>query len=189
MATVEITVVIPSIPVRTALLHRALASVATQALPAVVVSVAFDNAREGAGPTRTRALRGAATEWIAFMDDDDELLPHHLQTLCEAQCESGADVVWPWFQVIGGSDPISCNRGKQWNPKTPHTFPMTTLVRNELAQQCMFPPPLESAGCSGEDFNFWMQMSNLGARFHHVNEVTWWWHHDSHNTAGLPTRW
>jgi Glycosyl transferase family 2 len=189
MAAVDITVAISSIPVRTSLLHRALASIAVQTLPAEALSIAIDIDRQGAGPTRTRALRQVQTPWLAFMDDDDELLPHHLETLCNAQCEFGADVVWPWFQVIGGYDPIAGNRGKQWNHDEPHTFPITTLVRTELAQQCFFPEPLSNVGCSGEDFNFWMQMSNLGAKFHHVNEITWRWFHDSGNTAGLPTRW
>lgn len=185
----EVTIVTPSIPPRSSLLARMLASAAAQTHPVAAFSVALDNRKAGAGPTRTRALRQAQTDWVAFVDDDDELLPCHLEVLVRAQAETDADVVWPWFQVIGGSDPITCNRGKQWDPASPHTFPITALVRNEVAQECDFPPPLSGHGCSGEDFNFWMQVSNLGAKFHHVNEVTWCWHHDSHNTAGLPSRW
>jgi hypothetical protein len=184
-----ITLVTPSIPPRAQLLGRLLASAAVQTHPIYSVSVALDHDKDGAGPTRTRALRQAQTEWVAFADDDDELLPHHVATLLATAEETGADVVWPWFQVIGGSDPIACNRGLQWNHTTPHTFPITALVRNEIAQKCHFPAPLEGAGCSGEDFNFWMQMSNLGAKFHHVNEITWNWYHNSGNTAGLPSRW
>lgn len=187
--SLEITTVTPSIPPRAPLLSRLLASVAAQSHPASAVAVAFDHTKEGAGPTRTRAMRQVQTEWLAFVDDDDELLPCHLEVLVREQLATGADVIWPWFNVIGGSDPIACNRGIQWNHATPHTFPITALVRNELAQECHFPPPLTGVGCSGEDFNFWMQVSNLGAKFHHVNEVTWLWHHDSHNTSGLPDRW
>lgn len=185
----DVTVVIASIPVRTTLLARALASVAAQTVPVDRVSIAYDYDREGAGPTRTRALRQVKTTWVAFMDDDDELLPQHLELLLCAAEETGADVVWPWFQVIGGGDPISCNRGKQWNPSEPHTFPITTLVRNRLAQRCHFPDPLPGSGCAGEDFAFWIQMSDLGAKFHHINEATWYWHHDSGNTGGMPTKW
>lgn len=185
----DVTVVIPSIPPRTQLLTRALASVVGQTHPATTVSIAYDTYRQGAGPTRTRALRQVQTEWVAFLDDDDELLPHHLELLLRVQAETGADVIWPWFTVIGGSDPIKCNRGKQWDRENPHTFPMTTLVRNELAQRCHFPEPLTDVGCSGEDFAFWMQLDALGAKFHHINEVTWYWRHDSGNTSGLPTRW
>jgi hypothetical protein len=185
----EITVVTPSIPPRHVLLQRMMASAADQTHPATAFSMALDIRKEGAGPTRTRALRQAQTDWVAFVDDDDELLPCHLEVLVQAQVETDADVVWPWFQVVGGSDPIRGNRGRQWDPAVPHTFPITALVRNELAQKCHFPPPLEGVGCSGEDFDFWMQLSNMGAKFHHVNEVTWCWHHDSGNTSGMPTRW
>lgn len=168
---------------------RALASVAGQTTPVSAVSIAFDLEKRGAGPTRTDALRQVRTDWVAFLDDDDELLSHHLETLLCCARETDADIVWPWFQVIGGSDPITCNRGKQWNRDEPHTFPITALVRNELAQECYFPEPLTDAGCSGEDWAFWMQLDKLGARFMHVNQVTWYWHHDSGNTSGLPSRW
>jgi hypothetical protein len=187
----DITVVIPHIPTRSHLLQRALESVWAQTLPADAVAIAIDYGHEGAGPTRTRALRQAQTEWVGFMDDDDMLLPHHLETLARHAQHQKADVVWPWFRVIGGDDPIPGNRGRQWDPADPHTFPMTTLVRTELAQQCYFPPPLPDAGCSGEDFAWWMQLSDLGAKFHHVDVETWLWYHNNPggNTAGMPDRW
>lgn len=184
-----VTVVIPSIPPRAALLHRALGSVINQTHPIAGISVAVDVDRRGAGPTRTRALRQVQTDWVAFLDDDDEFMPHHIETLLCCANEVEADVVWPWFQVVNGGDPISCNRGKQWNPAEPHTFPITALVRNEYAQRAYFPEPLSAHGCSGEDFNFWIQLSDMGAKFQHVNVETWLWHHGGHNTAGLPSRW
>lgn len=185
-----IAMVIPSIPVRTELLMRALQSVVAQTILPSQISVAFDCDREGAGPTRTRALRAATgAEWVAFMDDDDTLLEHHLETLYCTALEQEADVVWPWFRVVGGSDPIACNRGKQWDSANPHTFPITALVRNELAQQCYFPKPLSGHGCSGEDFDYWMQLDRLGAKFHHIATPTWNWHHGDHNSAGMPNRW
>lgn len=185
----DVTYVIPSIPPRRPLLHRALASIDAQTIPAAGISIAFDNDREGAGPTRTRAMDGVGTTWTAFVDDDDELYPHHAETLLAHVADTDADVVWGWFDVVGGGDPIPGNRGKQWDPDTPHTFPITALVRTALAQQCHFPAPLVGAGCAGEDFNFWMQMSNLGAVFSHLDVVTWIWHHDSYNTGGMPDKW
>lgn len=185
----DITFVIPTIPPRGPLLARALLSVSAQTVPAAAVSIAADIHKEGAGPTRTRALKAARTKWVAFLDDDDEVYPQHSAILLGHAIYTGADVVWGWFDVAGGGDPIPGNRGKQWDPEVPHTFPITALVRNELAQQCDFPPPLSGVGCSGEDFTFWMQVSNLGARFEHLNEVTWLWHHDSGNTGGLPAKW
>src|ERR671922_2284910 len=76
-----VTVVIPSIPPRVDLRNRALASVAAQTRPAHAVALTVDIDRDGAGPTRTRGLMMVRTEWTAFLDDDDELKPHHLEVL------------------------------------------------------------------------------------------------------------
>lgn len=185
-----IAVVIPSIPPRNqSLLNRCLPSVWSQTVPPEHVSIAVDHDKEGAGPTRTRALLATTSEWVAFLDDDDQLLPHHLETLLREQATTEADIVWPWYTPsLGGGDPIACNRGKQWDPNVPHTFPITALVRGELARQCHFPPPI-NAGFSGDDWEFWMQMNRLGAKFHHVDEVTWVWTIDGQNTSGAPGRW
>lgn len=187
--TSGVTVVIPSIPLRGMYLARAVNSAAAQTAKPDAYSIAVDNEKQGAGPTRTRALMAATTQWVAFLDDDDEWMAGHLGTLLYAAADSGADVVWPWFKVVGGTDPIEENRGKQWDSDHPFTFPITALVRTELAQECSFPEPIPGAENSGEDWAFWMQMDRLGAKFHHVNEITWWWHHDSGNTSGRPERW
>lgn len=70
-----ITVAIPTIPPRRALLRRALRSVQDQTMPAAAISVAVDLDRQGAWVTRQRALNAVQTPWVAFLDDDDEFLP------------------------------------------------------------------------------------------------------------------
>jgi len=98
--TVDVTVVMPAMN-REALIGRALESVAAQTVrPArvLVVDDASDDAtadvaraagaevlamdtRSGSGPARNKGVRAATTEWIAFLDSDDEWLPHHLETV------------------------------------------------------------------------------------------------------------
>lgn len=185
----DITIVIPSIPPRSMYLARAVHSAAAQEIRPAAYSVAVDLLRQGAGPTRTRAMRAATTTWVAFLDDDDELMAHHTGTLLALAEETDADVLWPWFKVVGGTDPMPENQGKQWDPAEPHTFPITSLVRTEVAQAAYFPEPLVGERNSGEDWSFWMQLSEAGAKFAHTPEVTWWWHHDSGNTSGRPERW
>src|SRR5438105_753578 len=97
-----ITVAIPSIPPRAAMLGRALASVLAQELPAEAVSIAVDTGRQGAAVTRDRALRAVRTEWVAFLDDDDILLPEHLRVLMDGAAESGADYVYSYFTIVDG---------------------------------------------------------------------------------------
>lgn len=186
--TPGITVVIPSIPPRATLLNRALSSVAGQTEKAAGVSIAYDTQHQGAGPTRTRALRGVTTEWCAFLDDDDEMMPQHLALLFAAAKETGADVLWPWFQVIGGTDPFPHAQGQQLNPDNPHCFPIATLVRTRFAHQAEFGAPVDG-DWKQDDWPFWQEILAAGAKFHHIPDITWFWHHDSGNTSGLATRW
>lgn len=181
-----VTVVIPSIPSRSGNLSRALKSIASQTRPTDAVVVALDNDRQGAGPTRTRALRMAKTEWVAFLDDDDYFLPNHLAVLLAAAEETGADVLWPWFEVVGGTDPFPGHRGRQLDPDNPHIFPITTLVRRSLTDGIEFPGPTGTADWAGDDWPFWRGLQSRGATFHHVNEVTWHWVHHGSNTSGRP---
>lgn len=188
-----ITAVIPSIPPRTRLLQRALRSVVAQTHPAEAIAVAIDREGRGAGPTRTRAMRTVQTEWTAFLDDDDEWMPRHLEVLVQAQQESGADVIWPWFEVVGGTDPFPQHRGRQYDPADPHIWPICTLVRTELLRLTRFPPISNEPDWSGDDYPVWLDLGRLGATFHHVDQVTWTWHHHFadpvgvRNTSGHPT--
>lgn len=191
-AVSDVTVVIPSIPPRRELLRRALDSVWAQSAPPAAVSVAIDYKHAGAAVTRNRALAGATTEWVAFLDDDDELYPHHLERLMTHAMVTGADVVWPWFDVIGGTDPFPMHEGREFDPTEPHAFPITALVRRELAVGVDgFPlerDPHNGHG-GGEDWLFWLKLAEIDAKFAHLPERTWCWHHDSGNTGGLGSRW
>lgn len=45
------------------------------------------------------------TPWIALLDDDDTLRPVHCQALLELAEETGADLVWPQFDLRAGNRP------------------------------------------------------------------------------------
>lgn len=182
---------IPTIPPRARLLARALSSVERQTYQPVAIEVAVDVNREGAAATRNRALFAAKTKWVAFLDDDDVLYPDHLEKLVAHQIATNADVVWPWFNVVGGGDPFPAFYGRQWDKGQPHSFPITTLVRRIKAIKVGGFPVCDavSGRCAGEDYPFWCAMSQAGARFAHLRERTWDYHHDSANTSGMPNRW
>lgn len=188
-----ITVVTPSIPPRAGLLARALASVAAQTRPAAAVAVAYDHARAGAAVTRQHALEMVRTSWTAFLDDDDELLPQHLDRLLAHARVTGADYVYPWFEVVGGLDPFPAHFGRLFDPDDPVQTTITVLVRTELAQAVGFCPPAEGATVAGqrwgEDYTFTLGCLAAGGRIVHLPERTWRWHHDSANTSGRPDRW
>lgn len=189
----SISVIIPTIPPRRSLLKRAIESVEAQTHPAIEIITETDVNKEGPAVVRNRAAARAKGEWLAFLDDDDEMLPQHLETLVAAQVDSGADLVWPWFRVVGGTDPFPMHRGRQWDATDPHIFPITVLLRKSLFNLVEgFLPSRDhhpDGHETGEDFNLWLRLSEAGAWFHHVRDITWHWHHDSRNTSGLPSRW
>ncbi len=102
LPTLPISVVIPAFN-RARLLERALESVASQRprVPAEVIVVddhSTDDSPQvaerfgvrlirhernlgGNAAARETGLRAASQEWVALLDDDDEWLPHHLETL------------------------------------------------------------------------------------------------------------
>lgn len=194
-----ITVAIPSIPPRAAMLAAAVGSVLAQELPAAALSIVVDLDRQGAAVTRDRALRAVGTEWTAFLDDDDRMQPEHLRILMAAAEESGADYVYSYYTVAGPDgtlmphvDPLR-HFGRPFDPERPHQTTITVLVRTELARQVGFKNPAEGALIDGqrygEDFLFTVGCAQAGAKFLHVPQKTWIWSHHGTNSSGLPDRW
>jgi glycosyltransferase involved in cell wall biosynthesis len=190
----DVTIVVPAIPARReTTLPRALASCWAQIHPPECVIVELDWAKAGAGPNRTRGLQKAVTTWVAFLDDDDELLPHHLITLLDTADQTGADIIVPWFRVIGGADPFPGNRACGVPPVGGGmpSFPVTVIARTTVAQQAIFPardPELTRAGIGTmpEEYQFFTSLRDKGARFVMIPDETWLYHHHAANTSGLP---
>lgn len=196
----DVTIVTPSIPPRAATLQRALLSAVKGSKPPDALSVRLDLGKLGAAVTRTRAARSVQTRWTAFLDDDDYLGPDHLLRLCQFQEETGADVVYPWFEVEGGSDPFPQFEGRPWEKGSPHLFPITALVRTEVAAEVgwFIRPGIDPGeddlalpgdqAVSGEDWPFWLAVNEI-ATIVHLPERTWTWVHHQANTSGRPDRW
>ena len=201
MTSNDVTVVITSIPPRARLLRRAVYSVLNQTLPVAGISIALDLHREGAGPTRQRALDGVNTPWVAFLDDDDEFMPLHLELLLHHAELTGADYAYSWFKVVRPDgviiedDPVfpPGHYLNPWDDANPRQTTVTTLVRTELAKQVRFIPPDGEDTIDGqrwgEDWQFTLGCLAAGAKISHLVAKTWLWHHDSKNTSGRPDRW
>lgn len=104
----DVTIVVPTIPGREHLLARAVASVGAQTQPPHETIVQLDATRQGAAATRNAALQRVETAFVAWLDDDDALLPNHVQTMVDGQNESGADLVFTYAEFVGGRDPLAC---------------------------------------------------------------------------------
>jgi hypothetical protein len=175
------------------MLNRAIVSVLNQLRPANVITVSVDHDRQGAAENRNRALGHVFTEWVAFLDDDDEFMPDHLLILLQ-NCDD-VDVVYTGCQVRGpyGEDiPLQEEWGRFGRPfdglllRRKSYLPVTCLVRTELAQGAAFHAP---KGSPYDDWGFFLDLLNQGARFFHVPQKTWIWHHWGGNSGGRPDRW
>jgi glycosyltransferase involved in cell wall biosynthesis len=167
---VDITVAIPTIPGRRELLHRAIDSVRAQTHP-TKIQVALDTNGEGAAATRNRALAQVDTEWVAFLDDDDELKPHHLKLCARHAVLTGADLVYPGFD---GEDDTGMF-GVPFDAlllRRRNYIPVTVLVRTDLVRSGFTPHP-DEYGNPCEDWGLWLKLLDAGARFSHLPQRTW----------------
>jgi glycosyltransferase involved in cell wall biosynthesis len=179
LAQMNITVLIPTIPPRRAEFDRAIASVQAQTLPPAMVWCEIDKDRTGAAATRNRLLKQVRTEYVAFLDDDDEFLPDHLKLCARYMSLSGVDVVYPGYEVAGGEDPVNCF-GLPFDAgllRRRNFIPVTTLCRTELVRDAGgFQELTDEHGDPCEDWGLWLSMLDNGATFGHLPQRTWRWH-------------
>lgn len=183
-----ITVCIPTIPPRALMLHRAIASVTTQTAPPDMIVIAYDVHREGAARTRDRALARVTTPLVAFLDDDDELRPQHLLRCRQELEKADADLVFPWFDVVGGTDPFPVLEGLIWENDKPHAMPVTVLAKTESVR-AVGGFSADGTVNRSEDYRLAVRMSEQDFNIVHFSERTWIWHHHDNNTSGQSTRW
>lgn len=188
-----VTVVVPFHEARrtSGLLDRAIRTVHAQTVP-VRLQLAEDIHHKGAPATRQAGLDLVETEWTAFLDSDDELDPDHIEQLLTCATDTGADYVYPWFRVKGGTDPFPMFFRQPWDDDHPHQTTITILVRTGLAQHVGFhnPPPGSTihGQRAGEDWHFTLGCLAAGARIVHHPARTWTWHHGPQNSSGQPGR-
>lgn len=193
----DITVIIPSIPPRVKMLRRAVWSVLEQTLPAAEIIVAFDHDHEGPAVVRNRALAKVTTEYVAFLDDDDQFRPNHLEQLRHCAEATGADLVYPWFDVVSsratpGWDPLG-RFGLPFDADhldQANYIPVTVLAKTKvIAGVGGFVNRDEPPNATCEDWGAWLAMRDAGAKFVHLPERTWIWNWHDGNTSGRPDRW
>ena len=119
----DVTFVIPCGPYHRALLDRALASIEAQTVPCSTV-VIHDTARRGAGYARNRGIERVTTEFVTFLDADDEVLP----TFVEQALAAYQPGKWVYTDWLDDETPYSAPPCP-WMPGTRNVI--TTLLRTE----------------------------------------------------------
>lgn len=166
MSGSSVAVLTPSLPERAQLLDDCRASVAAQTV-SVTHLVGVDEAREGPSVIRNRLAAASNTDWLLPLDDDDVLHdPDCVELLLAAS--DGADVVYPWCHVEGST--WSPNR--LFRAKTLGQFnyiPVTALISKAMWEKVGGWRPAPHS----EDWIFWRDCLQAGARFVCVPEVLW----------------
>jgi len=184
----HVTVLIPfhGSRMRNGMLNRAFISVTQQTLQPAAILMYNDTERHGVGRSRQVLVDQVQTEWLAWIDSDDEWMPHHLETLL-AVAESDGDIayVYSWFH---GPDPLG-HFGKPYNPCQPHHTTMGILERTDIAQEAGFCETQEGP-YSNEDWFHMVRFAEIccarGLKMVHVPERTWFYHQQGQNSSGKP---
>jgi glycosyltransferase involved in cell wall biosynthesis len=193
----DITVLIPHIPVRPNALARAVKSVALQTKRPSTIHIEVDVNKSGSAATRNRGLLTIRTKWVAFLDDDDEMMSQHLEVIFNHAVETGVDVVYSGCRVVdpAGKDvPLIDDWGRFGQPfdedllREKSYIPVTSLVNADLARNALFGSPIGLVS-DYDDWGFYLRLLDIGAKFSHVPEKTWIWNHHGKNTSGRPDRW
>ena len=187
MGQPTVTVVIPTYN-RMGLLSRALTSVARQTQPPNEVVLVDDGSTDdteglirrqfpdvrylqqenrGVAAARNRGIREAKGEWLAFLDSDDEWLPHKLERQLDAVREE------PEFSFCHTNE-IWIRRGKRVNPLKKHAksggyifkkclplcviSPSSVLILRSLFEQVgLFDESLPAC----EDYDLWLRITAI----------------------------
>jgi glycosyltransferase involved in cell wall biosynthesis len=163
------------------------------------VLVNIDFSRRGAAATRDMLLKAVDTKYTCILDDDDWLMPHHIETLYNVAEETDADLVYPWFKTYpDGYSHLEMWRGVPWNNDSIHQVPITWMAKTESLKAVGgfsegFDLSVEMKDQYnhriGEDFLLIHKFVHRGMKIVHVNKETWVYNMSGGGTHGKPDKW
>lgn len=199
---VSIAVVIPTIPSRRKKLEQLLHQIDHQQRRPDEVIVWNDGLGQGAAIARNHAMAEATSDFVAFFDDDDEMYPRHLEHLERTQAQTGADLVYPWHDLLPPApNPLKvCGMSPFGRPfdiaarrqiiEGINFIPIAVLVRRSAMEAiggfCDFGlQEWDAEKC--EVLDAWRRLLQARFTFVHCPKKTWAAVRNGKNTAGL--RW
>ncbi|TMN66831.1 hypothetical protein CWB85_20095 [Pseudoalteromonas sp. S1727] len=200
---------------RSALLKRALNSALNQSYKNVEIIVVDDGSKDdtkeviqhylnshnniiylkheqpkGACAARNYAISVAKGKYITGLDDDDEFLPYHLETLFNAFDESYAFVASSLLQDVGGSvikhsldcGIITLNSLLHYNKVGNQVFTLTSRMREVNGFDESFP--------AFQDYDTWVRLVLNFGPAKKITNATYIWHteHEAERISGNPKK-
>lgn len=166
----DVTVITPTISGREKLLDECKLSVSNQLERVANHFWLLDQDRKGPAFIRNKLAKQADTEWIAFLDDDDLLMPNHFALHQPFQDE--ADVIFSWGEVVhtdGGRALFDSSFNKERILAGHNSIPVTASVRRSLFDKVGGFSLTERF----EDWALWRDLIKINARFQCIETVTW----------------
>lgn len=162
-----ITVVIPTIEGREAMLSEALESCIRQVGGAPSILSKVDVNKVGPATIRNELVELVATPWVVFLDDDDIFHENYLERMIP-HLKGGNGVVYSWCVEQG----FEANLDRPFDANAlrgANFIPVTTCVRTDLFRQVGGFP----IGKAYEDWALWLKLLDAGTRFKCVEEKLW----------------
>lgn len=195
----SVSVLIASIPPRFSGRRKAINTALNQTMRPNNVLLNIDFSRRGAAATRDMLLKAVDTKYVCVLDDDDWLLPHHIETLYDVAESENADLVYPWFRTnTGYYSHLEQWRGVPWDNNNIHQVPITWMARTESLLKVggfssgfdQLENQIDEEGHRiGEDFLLIKKFVYSGMKIIHVNEETWVYNMNGNSTHGRPDKW
>lgn len=130
--------------------------------------VKIDENRAGSATVRNEVIKNldASFDWLAFLDDDDLLLPDHFKILVDKAAFS--DIIYSDCQTVGWDKTWVTKDFNLEEIKIRNYIPITALIRRSV---------FEKVGCFRsifpDDWDLWKRCGEAKARFVYVPKVTW----------------
>ncbi len=165
-----ITVVSLTIPGRAAMLTRCIESVYKQTIRPYAHLILAEANRRDVGACYNEAISGVKTPWIQLCDDDNFLLPHHLETILPAM--EDADVVYSW-ETSGSRPRVNFNG---WHPEKiieyqehENAIDNSCAIRTDVFRAVGF----DETSKTPKDWLLFTELAHRRVRFRCVPQETW----------------
>jgi hypothetical protein len=175
-------------------------SIASQTVSPKEHIISVDYNKIGQPANLDKCVWSAKSKYVAILDDDDEMLPDHLELIYDYIESTGADLVYPWFkfETSGNAGHLEEFAFKEWKNEEFHTIPITWIAKTDVIKAvggfsngfdpCSFNVD-EKGFRIGSDRNITRNIINAGYIIKHLPKVTWIYHDRHQRTLGMPNRW